>query len=282
MPDEVDPPPPCIADQLPPNMKPQRIAVSLNALNLPLRPALRRANEIDADGVQFELGRHFTREDMTESARRQLLHELDELGLGASSLTVPVNRPLSEWEGLEARIDGIKQAMLLAFQLKAGVVAFRTGRIPADASSPAYETLCGVLNDLARHANHVGAIPSLGWAGESAEAVSALLSQVKDGPLGVNFDPAAVVPSGQSPATVYRSLVESVNHITIRDAVRDIDDTIVEVPVGRGEVPWDEFLALTVEADYRGWMTAVRTQGDDKAGDVARAVKFVRNVLVLR
>jgi sugar phosphate isomerase/epimerase len=261
-------------------MTPQRIAVSLTALNLPLRQALRRAHEIDADGVQFELGRHFSRDDMTESARRQLLHELDELGLGVSSLTVPVNRSLAEWEGLEARIEAIKQAMLLAFQLKAGVVAFRAGRIPADADSPAYETLCGVLNDLSRHANRVGALPSVGWAAESPEAVAAVLSQVKDGPMGVNFDPAAVIPTGRLPMAVYTSLVESVNHITIRDAVRDIDDAMLEVPVGRGEVPWDEFLALTVEADYRGWMTAVRTQGDDKAGDAARAVKFVRNVLV--
>jgi sugar phosphate isomerase/epimerase len=261
-------------------MKPQRIAVSLSVWDLPLRQVLRRAEEMDADGVQFELGRQFSRDDMTESARRQLLHELDELGLEISSLTVPVSRSLADWEGLDARIDGIKQAMLLAFQLKAGVVGFRTGRIPPDAASPAYETLCGVLNDLARHANHVGAMPSVSWAGESTQAISDLLANVKDGPLGVNFDPAAVIPSGQSPAAVYRVLVDSVNHITIRDAVRDIDDAVLEVPVGRGEVPWDEFLALTVEADYRGWMTAARTQGDDKAGDVARAVKFVRTVLV--
>jgi len=261
-------------------MKPQRIAVSLTALNLPLRQALRRVEEMDADGVQFELGRHFTRDDMTESARRQLLHELDELGLGISSLVVPVSRPLADWDGLEARIDGLKQAMLLAFQLQAGVVAFRTGRIPADANSPEYETLCGLLNELARHANHVGALPSVSWAGEPTQAVVDLLANVKDGPLGVNFDPAAVIPSGRSPAAVYSELVDCVNHITIRDAVRDIDDAVVEVPVGRGEVPWDEFLALTVEADYRGWMTAARTQGDDKAGDVARAVKYVRTVLV--
>lgn len=261
-------------------MTPQRIAVSLTALNLPLRQALRRANEIGADGVQFELGRHFSRDDMTESARRQLLHELGEFGLGISSLAVPVNRPLADWEGLEPRMDAIKQAMLLAFQLKAGVVTFRAGRIPADSASPAWETLVGVLNDLARHANRVGALPSVGWAGESPESVAAVLSQVKDGPLGVNFDPAAVIPSGQSPPAVYRALVESVNHITLRDAVRDIDDTVLEVPLGRGEVPWNEFLALTVDADYRGWMTAARTQGDDKAGDVARAVKYVRAVLV--
>ena len=109
--------------------------------------------------------------------------------------------------------------------------------------------------------------------------MSKLLGKITDGPCGVNFDPAGVILGGQSPPLVFRELMNHVNHMTIRDAVRDLDGAVLEVPLGRGEVSWDELFAITVEAEFRGWMTAVRTQGDDKAGDIARAVKFIRNVL---
>jgi len=260
-------------------MKPVRVAVAVQSLGLPLKRALRRTEEIGADGIQLELGRQITIADMTESARRQLLHELDELGLGIAALSVPVTRPVCEWEGLDARLEDIKQGMQLAFQLKAGVTTFRIGRIPHDDSSAQRETLLGVLNDLARHANHVGAFPSISTSGDSAEQIAGLLANVNQGPIGVNLDPATVILGGQSPPAFFRTLVEFVNHVTVRDAVRDLDGIVTEVPVGRGEVPWEELLSLVREAEFRHWLTVLRTQGDDASGDVQRAVKFVRTVL---
>ncbi|MCH8992939.1 MAG: hypothetical protein IIA44_14470, partial [Acidobacteria bacterium] len=64
---------------------------------------------------------------------------------------------------------------------------------------------------------------------------------------------------GQFPPQMFRELLNHVNHMTIRDAVRDLDEATLEVPLGRGEVPWDELFAVTVEAEFRGWMTVVRT-----------------------
>jgi hypothetical protein len=41
---------------------------------------------------------------------------------------------------------------------------------------------------------------------------------------------------------------------------------------------WVEILPLLAEIAYTGWVTVVRTQGDDKRGDVARAVEYLKNV----
>jgi predicted DNA-binding ArsR family transcriptional regulator len=37
-------------------------------------------------------------------------------------------------------------------------------------------------------------------------------------------------------------------------------------------------LALLGEADYHGWITVDRTVGEDKAGDVTRAIQYLKNV----
>lgn len=256
-----------------------RVAVALTPLDRPVRAAIHAAAEMDADGVQFELGRDFTVGDMTESARRQLLHELDERRLGVAALHLPLQRGLCELDGLDARIDRLKAALQLAYQLRADSVTFRIGRVPVESASMEYETLAAVLNDLARHANRVGSMPSIIPSADDAEAIAALVSRVREGPLGVCLDPAIAVAGGKSPPAVYRALVDVVSQLLVRDAVRDVDGAVVEVPLGRGEVPWDELLALVNEAAFSGWLTATRTQGDDKPGDLRRAVLFVRNVL---
>jgi len=255
------------------------IAVAVTPFNRPLRKALQQIREWPVSGVQLQVDRDLSFDEMTETGRRQLLYELNERDLKISSLHLSVQHRLGEFEGLDARVDRIKRALQLAFQLKAPSVTFRMGRIPDDTNSPEYETLLGVLNDLAQHANYAGSIPSLIPAGDSPERLAELVNKVKSGPLGICLDPSVAVIAGQSPPAVLRALLTTVNHVLIRDAVRDIDGTVTEVPVGRGEVSWDELLSVLNEAEFAGWMTITRTQGDDKVGDMARAVRFVHNVL---
>ncbi|MFQ5731599.1 MAG: sugar phosphate isomerase/epimerase family protein [Planctomycetaceae bacterium] len=258
-------------------MKP-RIAVAADSIKLPLRKVIPLAPEMDADGLQLVLGSDVNVAEMTESARRQLLRELGERGLRIAALFVPVDRGLAEFAGLDARLDRIKQGMMLSFQLKAAATTFRIGRIPGETASDEYETLVAVLNDLARYANHVGALPAMTIFGDAAEDVARLVGRIVEGPIGISLDPSLVAVSGHSPVDAFRTLFPSVNEIVVRDAVRDMDGTVHEVPVGRGEVPWDEFLSQTSEAEFNGWFVVKRTQGDDKAGDMARAIRFVRNV----
>lgn len=256
-----------------------RIAVAVAAFGKPFRKALQSVQQSGATAVQLTIGLDLRLDDMTDSGRRQLLHELSECQLNIGSLNVPMQRGLSDLDGLDRRIDELKRALQLAYQLKTQTVSFRIGRIPDPSKGTPYETLLAVLNDLARHSNYVGAVPSITPSGDSIDRIAELLAGVTEGPIAVTLDPAVVVPAGYSAAKLFRELVGAVDQVLIRDAVRDIDDAVTEVPVGRGEVEWDELLSLVSEAEFRGWLTVVRTQGDDKAGDALRAVSFVRNVL---
>jgi sugar phosphate isomerase/epimerase len=96
--------------------------------------------------------------------------------------------------------------------------------------------------------------------------------------LGINFDPASVVSAGRSPVEVMTEWGTFLNHVMVRDAIRDGGGDSTEVPVGRGEVEWQEVLAIAYELNYRGWFCVDRTQGNDKAGDAGRAVQYVRSL----
>lgn len=259
-------------------MKSLRIAVALHCFRQPLALSLNAAAETGAAGVQFDGRGELKPSALSDTGRRQLLHRLDELGLVVASLSFPIQTTLYEPDRLDARLEAIKAVMQLAYRLKARVVTLPIGPIPGEADSQDLSVLKGVLNDLARHGNSVGVVAAVRPARDPAETVAGLLGNVTEGPIGVDFDPAGFVLAGRDPAAAMRTLREYVQHVRIRDAVRDVDGSGLEVPLGRGEIHWDEMLALFDEAAYRGWLTVDRTGGDDPAGDVARAVRYLKQV----
>src|SRR5690554_2939101 len=122
-------------------MFPLKIAVATHAFSGPLRQSLRTAAQSGATGVQIDVRDQVRLDDLGETARRELLRHLSELGLSMASLSFPLRRPLAAEEGLDARVDALRRAMSLAHQLKAGVLTTHIGAFPADAESPEYNLL---------------------------------------------------------------------------------------------------------------------------------------------
>lgn len=255
------------------------IAAATRCFGQPLKSAIPTAEQMAVAGVELDALNEIRATEFSDSGRRQFLHSLSERGLAVSSLFLPLRRSLYDRDQLDGRIDAIKCTMQFAYELKSKTVTGRIGRVPEDHDSEAYATLVAVLNDIARHANQVGAVFCITPSGDSPVTLTELLSRIDQGPIGVKIDPAAIVTSGQNAVKTFVTLMDFVQQIQIRDAVSDINGEPLETPVGRGEVVWDEFLATIHEADFRGWLTVERRQGDDRILDMTRAVKFVRNLL---
>jgi sugar phosphate isomerase/epimerase len=260
-------------------MPPTKLAVTTGSLAPQLRPALDLAAGGPATGVVIDAHRELKPSDLGETGRRQFLHQLDERGLRVAALVFPTQRTFYEQQGLDERVAATRNAMQFAFQLRAPLLLVRVGHVPDDPQSPPYRLLVEVLNDLARHGNHVGTALALTPANDGPAALAALLGEITAGPIGVDLDPAAFVLANHSPVEAARTLHDRLLHVRLRDAVRDVDGSGLEVPVGRGEVDWLEFLPTLVEVGYTGWHTAVRTTGDDRPGDTLRALRYVQSVL---
>jgi len=255
-----------------------RLAAATRLFAQPLRIAVQLASRTGVQGVQLDVRNELKPTDLSETGRRQFLRELDDLGLSVASLNFPTHRTYYTQDQLEARVTATKSALTFAYKLKARVVTARIGRIPADKESPEYMLLVQVLNDLARHGNHVGATFSMTPTNNTPQQISEIISSVSEGPIGVNFDPAIFVMTDCDPQETFSTLHQYVNHVQARDAVRDVDGSGVEVPIGRGEVQWDGLIASINEANYQGWITVDRTAGDDKQGDLTRAAEYLRRV----
>ena len=257
---------------------PLRIAIATRCLGRPFAESLRAAAKTGARGVQFDGCEELPPGELTDTGRRQLLNSLEKLGLSVASLAFLAHRSFCDEEQLDARVAACKRVMEFAWQLGTRVVAARIGKVPADRKSKAYQILFDVLSDLARYGNQIGATLAITPTHDAPQALVELLTAVKAGPLGIDFDPAVFIMSGHNPADALRLLHSSVIHFTARDADRDVDAGGREVAVGRGEVDWRELMILLDEIGYSGRTTVIRSQGDDRAGDVVRAVQYLKNV----
>lgn len=261
-------------------MLPLQIAVATNSFRQPLRQSIDTAARTGASGVQFDVRTELPVADYGETARRQLLHELDERRLKVASLTYPLRRPLHDPEQLDRRLEALRTAMQFASQLRCRLMTVSAMRAPAETDSREAHRIHDVLNDLARYGNHVGVTLALTPVGDAPERLLEILAHVKQGPMTVDFDPAGCVRSGRDPLNDLRAYALAVGHLHVRDALHGRDGDGKETPVGRGEVDWPTLLALLQEIGYRGWMTARRTDGADPVGDVTRAVEYVRRVAI--
>lgn len=255
-----------------------KTSVSTRSLGPSLKQSLLLAAESGVQGVQIDVREELRSSELTDTGRRQFLHRMSELGLKVASVQFPIRRSLSDQQELDGRVAALKSAMKFAWELQCPVLTSRIGRIPADPASAEYRLLQEVLEDLARHGNHIGTTLAVTPTVDSPEHLKALISSIRGGPIGIDFDPAAFVSGGQNPTSALRTLHEHVIHCEARDAIRDMDGSGLEVALGRGETDWVELLALLHEAEYRGWMNVTRTQGDDKPGDALRAVRYLQNI----
>ena len=256
-----------------------RLAIATRCFLQPLVASIKSAAELNVQGLQFDVRNELKASELTETGRRDLLHQIREHGLTVASAVFPLNYPLYEPDKIDVRIAAIRDAMRFAYSIKANTLCLRVGRIPEDPESKERKLLVEGLSDLAKHANHIGTALAITPSNDSAETLRTLLDEIKTGPIGIDFDPAHFAMTRRPVAESLRLLHNLVLHFQLRDGDAGIDGGQEEA-VGQGNVDWIEVLATLGEMDYRGWLTSIRTQGSDPGYDVRQGLKFIQRIML--
>ena len=199
------------------------------------------------------------------------------------------------------RIEKTKRIIDLAVEFGTKVVTTHIGVIPEEKTHPRYEVMLTALTECGLYAKEKGVTLAIETGPEKAKTLLSFIKDTKGG-VGVNLDPANfTMVTGQDAVEAVYLLKDYIVHTHAKDgrmlnknqnptdvyhafAVGGVDalnacEGFKELPLGEGDVDWDNYLKALKEIGYDGFLTIERECGDAPEKDIAKAVSFLKKYL---
>jgi sugar phosphate isomerase/epimerase len=258
-------------------MKPLKIGIVAESTGLDTRQAIAQAAKMGASGVQADAAGDLTPGNLGETGRREFRTLLRSYDQELAALNVPLRHGLDTAENQQQRIDHIRKAMQLAFDLGARRVVVPCPKVPDDEATPRAQVMREVLLALGTYGDRIGCLLALEIGFDAADRVKTYLSGFDTGSLKVTYDPANMLMHGHDPMAGLTTLEKLLAHVHARDArLAGVSRGMQEVPLGAGDIDWMAFTATLQVLGFDGYLTVEREQGANKLAEVAAGVKFLR------
>ena len=196
------------------------------------------------------------------------------------------------------RIEKTKKIVDLAVEFGTNVVTTHIGVIPEDKSNPRYKVMLDALTECGLYAKSKGVTLAIETGPEKAKTLLSFIEDTKGG-VGVNLDPANfTMVTGQDAVEAVYILKDHIVHTHLKDgrmldknqdptdvyhafALGGVDalnacEGFIELPIGEGDVDWDNYVKALKEIGYDGFLTIEREAGDDPVKDMELAANFIK------
>ena len=280
-------------------MKTFPIGIILDSFRKPMLESLDLTAKLGADGIQVYATRgEMAPENLKGEKRRQFLREVKNRGLSISALCGDLGHGFWDPERNPELIERSKLILDMAKELETDVVTTHIGVVPEDPSHPRYKILQDACGELAAYADKLDAHFAIETGPETSLTLKHFLDSLHSTGVSVNLDPAnLVMVTGDDPVQAVYNLKDYIVHTHAKDGVKlhDCDPEVVyglvrkdalvtdrsfeEVPLGEGSVPFGSYLKALEDIGYNGFLTIEREVGPDPAGDIAKAVAFLKSYM---
>ena len=255
-----------------------KVGVMIESFRLGVKPGIRKAAEIGADGFQIYVVKdEMAPWNLSKTGRRDFRKFVGGLGLTVSALCGDLGLGYTDPARLDELVDKTRQILDLSADLQVPIVTTHIGVIPEDRNSPTWGVMKSVLTELGGYAEKVGSCFATETGPETPKLMRDFIEVVGSPSLKVNYDPANLVMGGFDHLGGVAELAGLIVHTHAKDGVRHPDGSCKEVPLGEGQVQWNEYLAMLESVGYDGFFTIEREVGPDPVGDIAKAIRFLRS-----
>mgnify|MGYP000860177327 CR=1 FL=1 len=272
------------------------IGVMLDSFKLDTKTAINKTAKMGAKGFQMYAtsGEH-SPDNLTGSKRKELLDMVKSSGLVFSAICGDMGMGFGNKDKNIDLIEKSKRILELAKDLETDVVTTHIGVIPNDKNHERYKIMQEACYTLSRYADELGAHFAIETGPEIAITLKEFLDALNSKGVAVNLDPANfVMVVGDDPVEAVYTLKDYIVHTHAKDGrrllVKDpeivygiIEDEIqtamafIELPLGDGDVDFDNYLKALDEVGYRGFLTIEREVGETPENDIRNAVSFLQN-----
>jgi len=253
-----------------------RLAADVGPIPGDLRETLPRIRDLALEGVELDLIGLMPLEDYTRTAIREIRKHLADWNLTLALARLRLSRGLDDPEGLEKRIEDIRRAMDLTYQLGGRYLSYRIGFIAQNSENLEWQVLKEVLADLSRWGERAGAVLAVETGWEPAADVVRLLNGLPEGGIGVEVNPAEFAMHGYDPAEAIETLGRRIlafhaGDVTSRPGGRGYR----LVPLGQGNVDYPGVLTALEKVGYQGHLILRPTGEGDPLAELRQAKEFI-------
>lgn len=276
------------------------IGVMVESFRLPYREAVEKAASLGAKGLQIYMTQgDMSPEQLNEKKVRELFEIAKSNGLSFSAVCGDFGQGFSDPELNKINIERSKRVMEFAKILETDIVTTHIGVVPSDSNHPRYQIMQEACRTLAEYADSMNSHFAVETGPETADVLKGFLDSLNSKGVAVNLDPANfVMVTGDDPVKAVHTLKDYIVHTHAKDGIKllDVKPEIIygiekadeeaawdvafkEMPLGKGNVDFKNYLKALEEIGYRGYLTIEREVGDDPISDIKTAVNYLNNII---
>lgn len=258
-----------------------KIGVIPDSFRVSFKEAVILARDMGVKGLQPYVTRGLlSPENLTKQDRADILKFVKENGLVFSALCADFGLHFNEAGTNEEGIKRTMAMMDLAIDFETDVITTHIGKVPEDVNSAEYCNILSTIEKLGKYGDSVGVRFATETGPEMAIKLKSILDKADTKSAKVNLDPANfVMCAGQDPVEAVHILKDYIVHTHAKDGIKLSADSYQEVPLGKGGVPYPEYLAALRDIGYDGFLTIERECGDSPAGDIKLAYEYLTSLL---
>lgn len=277
------------------------IGVMLESFRCERSEAIKKAALMGANGLQM----HATRgenvpENLSKEDRINLKKEVNDSGLIFSALCGDLGMGFGNKELNPELIEKSKRIIDLALDLGTNIVTTHIGVVPSDKNNERYKVMQEACFELSRFADSMNAHFAIETGPETAVVLKEFLDSLNSKGVAVNLDPANfAMVTGDDPVQAVYTLKDYIVHTHAKDGVKLLDSNpeyiyrvvhpipkeiseqrfFEEVPLGTGQVDFDNYLKALEEVGYRGFLTIEREVGANPEKDIQTAFDYLKSII---
>ena len=273
------------------------VGVILDSFRKPFPEAIKIAAGMGIQGLQvYSTKGEMAPEQLVGQKRKDFLNMVSDNGMVISALCGDLGRGFGNPELNPGLIERSKRIIDMAVDMGVKVVTTHIGVVPEDPAHPRYAIMQEACGELARYADSVEAHFAVETGPERAATLKGFLDSLHSTGVAVNLDPAnLVMVMGDDPVQAVYTLKDYIVHTHAKDGVQlckrnpeviygvtngdpNENDTraFLEVPLGKGSVPFGEYLKALEAIGFAGFATIEREVGENPEGDIRLAVDFLK------
>lgn len=274
------------------------IGALLDSFKMETRTAIETAASLGIKGLQmYSTSGEHSPENMTGVKCRELMDIMNSNGLVFSALCGDLGMGFGNPEKNPELIEKSKRILDLAKELGTDIVTTHIGVVPENKNHPRYKIMQDACGELCRYADSMDAHFAIETGPETSLTLKGFLDGLGSDGVAVNLDPAnLVMVTGDDPVQAVYNLKDYIVHTHAKDGIklRESDPEVIygiiedviqegsyfeELPLGKGNVPFKEYLKALDDIGYKGYLTIEREVGVNPAEDIALAADYLSELI---